>query len=875
MSTATAATPMMRQYLALKARHPEALLFYRMGDFYELFFEDAVKAAAALDIALTRRGKHQGEDVPMCGVPVHNAQTYLHRLIEKGFRVAVCEQMEDPEEAKKRKGAAKLVERDVVRIVTPGTLTEDELLDAREDSFLAALAEDEAGFALAWLELASGYFQTTALPADRLAAELARLEPRELLLAEGHSGDERLRTALADWRTRLVPLASSQLAPRGGRERLERAYGVGALDAFGTFTPAELGAAGAILAYVELTQRGALPGLQPLKSQTTEGQLTLDPATRRNLELTEALTGGRAGSLTAAVDRTLTAAGARLLQRHLAGPLTDRTAIETRHARVDALLHDSERRRSVRQALRETPDLERALGRLQLGRGGPRDLGAVGRALRTAQAIALLLDGAAPVLDALGPDLGGGEDLASVLDAALVETPPRLAREGEAIRAGFDDELDQARSLRDEGRRHIAALEASLKQRTGRSSLKVRHNTMLGYYVELSAQQAEPVPDGFVRRQGLANASRFATAELTDLEMALNAADDRARAREQAVLAELVEQVVAAADPLGATARALASLDVAAGWAELAAAEGWVRPELTQDLAFEVEAGRHPVVEAAIASTGHRFVANDCRLGEADRLWLLTGPNMAGKSTFLRQNALLAILAQAGAFVPAKRLRLGIVDRLFSRVGAADDLARGRSTFMVEMVETAAILNQATGRSLVILDEIGRGTATHDGLSLAWSVVEYLHDVIRCRGLFATHFHELTDLENRLDRLACHTMKVREWRQEVVFLHEVGDGRADRSYGLHVARLAGVPATVVARAEVLLKRLEQQARQGPERLALDLPLFQTLEPEPAAASDPLAAELDATDPDALSPKDALDVLYRLKALRGTPRATDP
>ncbi len=858
---------MMRQYLALKAEHPDVLLFYRMGDFYELFFEDAIAAAEALDIALTRRGRHQGEEVPMCGVPVHSAETYLQRLIRRDFRVAICEQTEDPEEAKRRKGADKLVRRDVVRIVTPGTLTEDELLDARAESFLAALAEADGALALAWLELSSGHFQTIALDVDRLAVELARLEPKELLLDEALTQEARLTAALAPWRSRLVQVSASQLAPRSGRERLCRAYGVNALDAFGHFGEAELGAAGGVLAYVELTQRGALPGLQPLRSQTGDGQLALDPSTRRNLELTEALGGGRAGTLLATVDRTLTAAGARLLQRHLSGPLTERERIVARHERVAALVADPERRRELRVRLREVPDLERALGRLQLGRGGPRDLGAVGRALGVARSIAALLDGAAPVLEAFTGDLGGSEPLEERLRAALVDTPPRLAREGDAIRAGFDAELDQARGLKDDGRRHIAALEAQLKQETGLSSLKVRHNNMLGFYVELNAQQADRAPAGFVRRQGLANASRFATEPLTELELALNAAEGKARAREQALLDALTADVVASAKALGAIARTLAGLDVAAAWAELAAAEDWVRPELAEDLAFEVEAGRHPVVEAAVRSTGERFIANDCPLGDHDRLWLLTGPNMAGKSTFLRQNALLAILAQAGGFVPAKRFRLGIVDRLFSRVGAADDLARGRSTFMVEMVETAAILNQATGRSLVILDEIGRGTATHDGLSLAWAVIEHLHDVIRCRGLFATHFHELTDLEDRLERLACHTMKVREWRREVVFLHEVADGRADRSYGLHVARLAGVPAPVVARAEALLKRLEQQAQQGPARLALDLPLFQTLAPEtPAIAADLLRAELDMLDPDAMAPKDALEALYRLKAL---------
>jgi DNA mismatch repair protein MutS len=861
-----ASTPMMRQYRALKAQHPETLLFYRMGDFYELFFDDAVVAAEALDIALTRRGKDGGEDVAMCGVPVHNAEAYLQRLIRRGFRVAVCEQLEDPEEAKKRKGPNKLVQRDVVRIVTPGTLTEDELLDAREPSFLAALAVDAGDVAVAWLELASGHFQTLATGRDAVAAELARLAPKELLLAESAAADPELAPALADWRDRLVPLEAHQLAPAAGAERLRRAYGVDSLDAFGTFAAVELGAAGAVLAYVELTQKGARPTLQPLRSQTVEGRLGLDPATRRNLELVEPLAGERGATLLGAVDRTRTAAGARLLKRHLTGPLTERDAIAARHDRVAALVDDAERRRRVREVLGETPDLERSLGRLGLARGGPRDLGVVARALDAAGRLyALLADAATPLAVAVA-QLAAEAALGERLATALVDTPPRLARDGEAVRQGFDAELDAARSLRDEGRRHIAAMEAELRTETGITGLKVRHNHMLGFFVEVGAPHADKLPARFVRRQGLANAARFATPELTELELKLHEADARARAREQELLEALTGEVVRSGPVLTAVAAALAELDVAASWADLAVAEGWVRPELGDDLAFVVEAGRHPVVEAAVDRDGGRFVANDCKLGDDDRLWLLTGPNMAGKSTFLRQNALLVILAQAGAFVPAARFRLGVVDRLFSRVGAADDLARGRSTFMVEMVETAAILNQASARSLVILDEIGRGTATHDGLSLAWAVVEHLHDVVRCRGLFATHYHELTDLEARLERLACHTMKVREWRAEVVFLHEVVSGRADRSYGLHVARLAGLPPAVVARAEVLLDRLERQAKAGPARLAADLPLFQGLEPEPEQEPSRLEHELRALDPDTLTPREALDALYRLKAL---------
>ncbi|MGF1475912.1 MAG: DNA mismatch repair protein MutS [Geminicoccaceae bacterium] len=864
-------TPMIRQYKAIKAAHPDMLLFYRMGDFYELFFEDAVEAAAALDIALTKRGRHDGQDIAMCGVPVHSAESYLQKLIKQGFRVAVCEQTEDPAEAKKRPGAGKLVAREVVRIVTPGTLTEDGLLDPRNANYLASLAEAREQLGLAWLDLSTGEFRTETLGPAQLQSELARIDPRELLVAESTLERADGRDRLGSWFDRATPVADQQLRSGDGEKRLRSLFGIATLEAFGDFSRAELAAAGGLLAYVELTQKAAVPRLSPPVRMERGGHLALDPATRASLELTRNLQGERQGSLLAAVDRTLTGAGGRRLAAWLSSPLTDRAAINERLDRIQALIETSEWLAGIRASLKGCPDVERALSRLALDRGGPRDLAAVREALRRASDLA---SGQPPPAAALVPlvrPLEGFGPLAGQLDTALVDEPPVLCRDGGFITEGFDRELDDARSLRDRGRKHIAALEAKLRSETGIASLKIRHNHMLGYYIEVTANHRDKTPETFVQRQSMANAIRFTTAELSELEMALVQAQDRACTRELALFDELVGAVTASAEALANLADALAQLDVAQGLATLAMELRWCRPELTDGLIFEIEGGRHPVVEQALSKAHQGFIANDAVLDDTNRLWLLTGPNMAGKSTFLRQNALIVVLAQMGAYVPARRAKIGLVDKLFSRVGAADDLARGQSTFMVEMVETASILNQATSRSLVILDEIGRGTATHDGLSIAWAVVEHLHDVIRCRGLFATHFHELTALAERLEHLACHTMAVREWQNEVVFLHEVAAGTADRSYGIHVAKLAGLPPVVVARADQLLAGLEKgmPATNGASILS-ELPLFESLAeptpPPPAMPPSPVVDALEKLEVDDLSPRQALNTLYELKRL---------
>jgi DNA mismatch repair protein MutS len=889
---ADGATPMMAQYLEIKAEHPDYLLFYRMGDFYELFFDDAAKASGALDIALTKRGKHQGADIPMCGVPVHAAESYLAKLIRKGYRVAVCEQMEDPALARRR-GLKAPVKREVVRLVTPGTITEDSLLDARAPALLAALGRAEGRLALASTDITTGDFAVESVGTGDLAQALARLDAREVLVPESLLSDRALGPVLKELGPRLTARPTANFDSGAGERLLKSAYGVAALDGFGAFTRPELSAAGALVSYLELTQKGKCPALKPLKREAACGTLAIDAPTRRNLELTETLAGARAGSLLSVIDCTMTAAGARALYCRLAMPLSDPRAIALRldgvgffHARVDL-------REAVRRALKSAPDIARALARLSVGRGGPRDLAAIRDGLRCAQSLRRVLGGidalrgsapgeAAEAHDALTQALVLVSPIAERLDHVLVAEPPFFARDGGFVANGAQAVLDEARSLRDESRRVIAGLESRYRAEAGVQSLKIKHNAVLGYFIEVSAANAERILAGegrerFHHRQTVASAVRFSTGELADLATKIAQAADRALSIELEIFDALTAEVKEAAGVLGRVADALSVLDVASALAELAERRNYARPLVDATLTFQIVQGRHPVVEAALAAE-HRgpFTANGCDLtaqstdGGPGRLWLVTGPNMAGKSTFLRQNALIAILAQMGSFVPAKSAHIGAVDRLFSRVGAADDLARGRSTFMVEMVETAAILNQASERSLVILDEIGRGTATFDGLAIAWAVVEHLSAVNRSRALFATHYHELVTLAERLSDVACATMRVKEWKDKVVFLHEVAPGTADRSYGIQVAKLAGLPQAVTARAAEVLRALEE-GREGHRPLARidDLPLFAAAAPgRPVRQTHPNALEdaLASIDPDALTPKESLELLYRLKRI---------
>jgi DNA mismatch repair protein MutS len=879
---------MMAQYLEIKAAHAEYLLFYRMGDFYELFFDDAVKAAEALDIALTKRGRHAGNDIPMCGVPVHAAEAYLEKLIRKGFRVAVCEQMEDPAEAKRR-GAKSVVKREVIRLVTPGTLTEESLLDARSANVLAALGRAGGAFALSYADISTGDFAVEAIAPNEFAAALARIAPREVLAPDAVYGDEVIGPVLKELGEKLTLRPASAFDSTTGERLLKSAYGVAALDGFGNFSRADLSAAGALIGYLELTQKGKRPALKPLKREAIASRMAIDAATRRNLELSASLSGERKGSLLSIIDRTVTAVGARELANRLAAPLTDPAAIAERLDAIAFLLQERDLAEAMRKHLREAPDLARALGRISVGRGSPRDLGQLRDALKAARALRRSL---ANLDDPLKPALGelhlglsdlaqgltGSNALLDRLEMLLVAEPPYFARDGGFIAAGAHPPLDETRALRDESRRVVAGLEARYRETTAIASLRIKHNAVLGYFIELSAPNADKLMASgnaslFRHRQTVASAVRFTTDELAGLANKISQAGDQALALELALFDAMVSDVKECAAALSQVSDALARFDVAAALATLAGARNYARPKVDDSLNFRILRGRHPVVEAALEANGiGPFTANGCDLSPSGpgKLWLVTGPNMAGKSTYLRQNAIIAILAQMGSYVPAEEAHIGAVDRLFSRVGAADDLARGRSTFMVEMVETAAILNQASERSLVILDEIGRGTATFDGLAIAWAAVEHLNAVNKSRALFATHYHELTALAERLDGVACATMRVKEWKDTVVFLHEVALGAADRSYGIQVAKLAGLPGPVIARAEAVLRALEE-GREGHKPLARidDLPLFSDsaarAAPEPP---QPSAVEetLRKVQPDSLSPKEALELIYMLKHL---------
>lgn len=874
-------TPMMAQYHAVKAQYPDCLLFYRMGDFYEMFFNDALVASAILDITLTKRGKTQGDEIPMCGVPFHAHEAYMARLIRAGHKVAICDQTETPEEARQKRGSKALVNRDVIRVVTQGTLTEEGLLDARSNNYLACLAEVGGQYGLSWLELSTGAFYVQPVLERDLAMALGRVSASELLIADRLSQKESLFDLLALIRDTLTVQPGSLFDSDNARKRLEDLFGVGTLDAFGGFSRAEIAAAGALIDYVDRTQKGKIPHLARPQQIVANGIMEIDLATRRNLEILRTLSGEKAGSLLASIDRTVTPAGARLLQARLSAPLCDVAAINQRLNEVEIFTRSASFCQLIRDTLKQVPDMERALGRLTVGRGGPRDLIMIRDGLKQGETLrALLIDENHPALQSISDALHQQpqtQALADRLKESLADDAPALERDGGFIRTGYSARLDELRVMRDDSRRLIAALQSRYQQMTDIDSLKISYNNILGYFIEVPAKRADKLlvrkgeennaDNPFIHRQTMASAVRFTTPELAELERDIASASDKAIGIERELFRQMVDEVSRLSEEVGSHARAVAALDVATAFAALAVDQNYVRPVIDDSLAFDIKGGRHPVVEQVLRkNSGNEFVPNDCDLGKQQRLWLLTGPNMAGKSTFLRQNALIVLLAQTGAYVPADTAHIGLVDRLFSRVGASDDLARGRSTFMVEMVETATILNQATERSLVILDEIGRGTATFDGLSIAWACVEYLHETSKCRSLFATHYHELTALQAKLPALSCHSMQVREWKGEIVFLHAVGAGAADRSYGIHVARLAGLPGAVIARAETVLKTLEKGEHTATvTKLADDLPLFTAKAPEVPQPSA-LESRLKDIQPDSLSPREALDVLYELKKM---------
>lgn len=881
---APALTPMMAQYLETKKAYPDYLLFYRMGDFYEMFFDDAVAASKALDIALTKRGKLEGADVPMCGVPFHAYETYLSRLIKHGFKVAICEQMEDPKEAKKR-GAKSVVKRDVIRLVTAGTLTEENLLDSRRNNFLLSLAKTGDMLGVSWLDLSTGDFFLEEIglknkpEAVVVSSLLSRLSPVEILVSDRYLQSPKLFEVFNEYRKKLSVLPEARFNFENARRNLLNLFKVETLDAYGSFSRAEITAAGVLMDYVETTQKGQMPRVEkPVKIYERQ-VMEIDGATRRSLELLESSSGDRGNSLLSVLDRTVTGAGARMLAGRIASPLVDTKEIGERLNVVEFFLNEEFIRDDVRALLKACPDIERAVSRLSLERGGPRDLAAIKTTLAAVPRLKNILSGASSqnmvselpeAVARIAGRMGHHENLVDELERALADELPLLARDGGFIREGYYPPLDEIRRVKNNSQQIILQLQEKYAAATDIPNLKIKYNNLIGYFVEVPAKFATRMLENkdFIHRQSVLNAVRFTTVELTEIENEIRGAGEKLLATELELFNKLVTEVRIAADDISRTAKALAELDVGAALADLAAEKNYCRPEIDDSFCFDVEDGRHPVVEASLAREhGGAFVGNDCRLGgDYSNIWLITGPNMAGKSTFLRQNAIIAVMAQIGSFVPAKRARIGVVNKLFSRVGASDDLARGRSTFMVEMVETASILNRADERSLVILDEIGRGTATFDGLSIAWAVVEHLHEVNRCRVLFATHYHELTSLVGKLHKMSLHCMKIKEFNDEVIFLHEVIDGAADRSYGIHVAKLAGLPPVVLKRAEQVLSSLENDKKNANiKELADDLPLFSSLKKEEKKPSA-VDAALAEICPDNLTPREALDELYRLKAL---------
>ena len=881
---APALTPMMAQYLETKKAYPDYLLFYRMGDFYEMFFDDAVAASKALDIALTKRGKLEGADIPMCGVPFHAYETYLSRLIKHGFKVAICEQMEDPKEAKKR-GAKSVVKRDVIRLVTAGTLTEENLLDSRRNNFLLSLAKTGDMLGVSWLDLSTGDFFLEEIglknkpEAVVVSSLLSRLSPVEILVSDRYLQSPKLFEVFNEYRKKLSVLPEARFNFENARRNLLNLFKVETLDAYGSFSRAEITAAGVLMDYVETTQKGQMPRVEkPVKIYERQ-VMEIDGATRRSLELLESSSGDRGNSLLSVLDRTVTGAGARMLAGRIASPLVDTKEIGERLNVVEFFLNEEFIRDDVRALLKACPDIERAVSRLSLERGGPRDLAAIKTTLAAVPRLKNILSGASSqnmvselpeAVARIAGRMGHHENLVDELERALADELPLLARDGGFIREGYYPPLDEIRRVKNNSQQIILQLQEKYAAATDIPNLKIKYNNLIGYFVEVPAKFATRMLENkdFIHRQSVLNAVRFTTVELTEIENEIRGAGEKLLATELELFNKLVTEVRIAADDISRTAKALAELDVGAALADLAAEKNYCRPEIDDSFCFDVEDGRHPVVEASLAREHDgAFVGNDCRLGgDYSNIWLITGPNMAGKSTFLRQNAIIAVMAQIGSFVPAKRARIGVVNKLFSRVGASDDLARGRSTFMVEMVETASILNRADERSLVILDEIGRGTATFDGLSIAWAVVEHLHEVNRCRALFATHYHELTSLVGKLHKMSLHCMKIKEFNDEVIFLHEVIDGAADRSYGIHVAKLAGLPPVVLKRAEQVLSSLENDKKNANiKELADDLPLFSSLKKEEKKPSA-VDAALAEICPDNLTPREALDELYRLKAL---------
>jgi len=863
-------TPMMEQYFEVKSRHEDCLLFYRMGDFYELFYEDAITASKVLDIALTKRGKKEnGDDIPMCGVPFHAYESYLAKLSRNGYKVAICEQVESVEEAKKR-GSSAIVKRDVIRIVTPGTITEDNLLSSDSYNYLCALVNVNNAYAIAWTDISTGEFFVCDIQERDIDTNLARINPSEILIPVKIKDNEKIAKDLNAWKDRFTVQSDARFEFLNAQKVLLNYYRIGTTEALGVLSNAEVTACGVLLDYIDLTQKGNATHISKPYKVFASGYLEMDSSTRNNLEIIKTLDGNTRGSLLHTLKCTQTAVGARLLAERLSNPSINKKEINNRLDGIDFFRNNATVAREVIDHLKDLPDMERSLSRLAVGRGGPRDLQSIVSGLSKVSKIRNIIhngSGTPLVLVDVVQNLGEHSELIDILHRALLSELPMLSRDGGFIAKGFNATFDELVALRDESRSLINRLQLTYASKTGIDNLKIKHNNVIGYFIEVTAKNGDKLMDDdfFIHRQTMANVVRFTTVELSELQTKILDAKEKSLGVELELYEKLVNKVMENRDAILRASNSFAKIDLASSFAMFSTHNSYCRPHLTDRYVFDVKSARHPVVEKAIKASNDDFISNDCELTEESNLWLLTGPNMAGKSTFLRQNALLIIMAQAGLYVPAESATIGIVDKIFSRVGASDNLAKGQSTFMVEMIETAAILNRATDRSFVILDEIGRGTATFDGLSIAWACVEYLHEISSCRSLFATHYHELTSLKEKLARLSCHTMDIKEWRNEVVFLHSVVPGEAKGSFGIHVAKLAGLPQSVVNRAEEVLRALEQDERSGSlEQLEDDLPLFSAR--EEIKQESAVENALKAMAIDELSPREALDELYKLKEL---------
>jgi len=864
-------TPMMQQYLEIKSEYPDAILFFRLGDFYEMFMEDAVVAARVLDITLTSRNKGAAAEIPLCGVPFHSCQPYVAKLVQNGHKVAICEQVEDPKEAKG------IVKRAVVRVVTPGLVVDTDTLDPRRNNYLMALLPDKNGcYGVACVDITTGEFRVTELlDPESTAGEIISRDPAEVLVIEGESGDrlaDLLQSSLQGRNVNRLPEWTA--AEDRARQMLLEAFPDSSMESFGCHDmPAAIRAAGMILHYLEETQKGSISHLQPLQTYHVRDHMVLDDFTRRNLELTETLhDGGRRGSLLGVMDRTVTAMGARKLRHWMTHPLVDLPRIAERHVAVEELVRESLCRDDLRRALDEVYDLERLNGRIAMATGNAKDLAALRISLeKLPQIIDLLAQLDSPMLTGLRDSLDTLPDMVALISSSIVDDPPFVLREGGLIREGCHAELDELRSISRKGKGWIARLEQEEKEKTGISNLKVRYNRVFGYYIEVTRSQLDRVPEEYQRKQTLANAERYITPTLKEYEEKVLGAEDRVVEIEYDLFQEVRRQVATQGQRIQATADKVAVLDILLGLADLSHERNYCRPEMDESTDLLIEDGRHPVIETM--SLGERFVANDVHMDTEERqILIITGPNMAGKSTFMRQVALLVLMAQMGCLVPAKKARIGIVDRIFTRVGASDNLARGQSTFMVEMTEAANILNHATPRSLIVLDEIGRGTSTFDGVSIAWAVAEYLHDnaKVAAKTLFATHYHELTDLALTRERVQNYNVAVKEWDDQIIFLRRIVKGGASHSYGIQVARLAGLPADVISRAKEVLHNLESgEYVAGAPRLARSRQDRQTVvAPQLGLFEQPdsVRVKLEETDVSTLTPLEALNLLDELKKM---------